>query len=110
MLQYCYSITLLATILHVPAPSIHEFPSDIKSTEGEMVHLRVRVSGHPTPTINWYHDGVAVRADYSREIDEHGGLMFPSVKETHSGADGNIMCIHAVRECVTMLKITYRLI
>ena len=50
-----------------------------------MVHLRVRVSGHPTPTINWYHDGVAVRADYSREIDEHGGLMFPSVEKDHSG-------------------------
>ena len=35
--------------------------------------------------INWCHDGVAVRADHSREIDEHGGLMFPSMEKDNSG-------------------------
>ena len=58
---------------------------DTSPTEGEEVYLHIQVKGHPTPSLNWYHDGVVVRADYSREIDGDGGLLFPCIEVAHSG-------------------------
>ena len=66
-------------------PSITEFPMDITPVEGEEIYLHVQVKGHPTPSLIWYHDGVVVRADYSREIDGDGGLLFPCIEVAHSG-------------------------
>ena len=58
---------------------------DTTHVEGEEVYLHVQVKGHPTPSLNWYHDGVVVRADYAREIDGDGGLLFPCIEVAHSG-------------------------
>ncbi len=67
-------------------PSIVEFPSDTHVTEGEEVYLRVKVRGHPPPSLTWYHDdGRKVTADYATELDEDGGLSFPSVETKHAG-------------------------
>ena len=66
-------------------PSIVEFPSDTHVTEGEEVYLRVKVGGHPPPSLTWYHDGRKVTADYATELDQDGGLSFPSVETKHAG-------------------------
>ena len=54
-------------------------------TEGEEVYLRVKVGGHPPPSLTWYHDGRKVTADYATELDQDGGLSFPSVETKHAG-------------------------
>ena len=33
---------------------------DTTHVEGEEVYLHVQVKGHPTPSLNWYHDGVVL--------------------------------------------------
>ncbi|XP_064386164.1 uncharacterized protein LOC135334777 [Halichondria panicea] len=73
------------TIQKVDEPSIVEFPSDTHVTEGEEVYLRVKVGGHPPPSLTWYHDGRMVTADYATELDQDGGLSFPSVETKHAG-------------------------
>ncbi|XP_064386154.1 uncharacterized protein LOC135334773 isoform X2 [Halichondria panicea] len=73
------------TIEKVDEPSIVEFPSDTHVTEGEEVYLRVKVGGHPPPSLTWYHDGRKVTADYATELDQDGGLSFPSVETKHAG-------------------------
>ncbi|XP_064386156.1 uncharacterized protein LOC135334774 isoform X2 [Halichondria panicea] len=74
-----------ATIEKVDEPSIVEFPSDTHVTEGEEVYLRVKVGGHPPPSLTWYHDGRKVTADYATELYQDGGLSFPSVETKHAG-------------------------
>ncbi|XP_064386213.1 sushi, von Willebrand factor type A, EGF and pentraxin domain-containing protein 1-like [Halichondria panicea] len=73
------------SIQKVDEPSIVEFPSDTHVTEGEEVYLRVKVGGHPPPSLTWYHDGRKVTADYATELDQDGGLSFPSVETKHAG-------------------------
>ena len=53
--------------------------------EGEGVVLSVRVTGTPDPKLIWYHDGVEVTLDYSRELGEAGTLTMPSAETKHSG-------------------------
>ena len=53
--------------------------------EGEGVLFRVRVTGAPKPKLTWYHDGVEVVADYSKELAEDGSLTMPSAETKHSG-------------------------
>ena len=53
--------------------------------EGEEVYLRVKVGGHPPPTLTWYHDGKEVTPDYATELDDDGGVTFPSVEAKHAG-------------------------
>ncbi|XP_064393132.1 uncharacterized protein LOC135340597 isoform X2 [Halichondria panicea] len=74
-----------ATIEKVNEPSIVEFPSDTHATEGEEVYLRVKVGGHPPPSLTWYHDGRKVTADYATELDQDGGVSFSSVEAKHAG-------------------------
>ena len=71
--------------VYISEPSIVEFPSDTHVTEGEEVYLRVKVGGHPPPSLTWYHDGRKVTADYATELDQDGGLSFPSVETKHAG-------------------------
>ncbi len=49
------------------------------------MYLRVKVGGHPPPSLTWYHDGRKVTADYATELDEDGGISFPSVEAKHAG-------------------------
>ena len=53
--------------------------------EGERVVFRVRVTGAPKPKLAWYHNGVEVVADYSKELAEDGSLTMPSAEIKHSG-------------------------
>ena len=46
--------------------------------------LQVRVTGVPTPTLTWYHNGQEVAADYSTEL-QGGRLVICSVEMKHSG-------------------------
>ena len=61
------------------------FPSHLSPLEGEEVRIEAKVEGHPPPTLIWYHNGEAVVADYSIEIDEQGSLFFPNIEFKHSG-------------------------
>lgn len=45
----------------------------------------MKVSGHPKPTLLWYHDGNKVEADYATEIGEDGSLTIPSAEPRHTG-------------------------
>ncbi len=47
--------------------------------------IKAKVRGHPPPTLTWYHDGKQVMTDYATELDENGGLTFPSVETKHAG-------------------------
>ena len=67
------------------APVIVEFPEDMYAQEGEGVLFRVRVTGAPKPKLTWYHDGVEVVADYSKELAEDGSLTMSSAETKHSG-------------------------
>ena len=83
---FCRHFSTSANIsLIISEPSIVEFPSDTHVTEGEEVYLRVKVGGHPPPSLTWYHDGREVTADYATELDQDGGLSFPSVETKHGG-------------------------
>ena len=62
-----------------------EFPSETRAVEGEEVYLKVKVGGHPPPTLTWYHDGKEVTPDYATELDDDGGVTFPSVEAKHAG-------------------------
>ena len=53
--------------------------------EGERVSFGVRVTGTPDPKLIWYHNGVEVVPDYSRELAEDGTLTLPSAETKHSG-------------------------
>ncbi len=79
------TIFVLFFVCPISEPSIVEFPSDTQVTEGEEVYLRVKVGGHPPPSLTWYHDGRKVTADYATELDEDGGISFPSVEAKHAG-------------------------
>ena len=67
------------------APVIVEFPEDTRVQEGEGVVFRVEVTGVPHPKLTWYHDGVEVVPDYSRELGEDGTLTLLSAETKHSG-------------------------
>ncbi len=66
-------------------PTISGFPSESRANEGEEVVIRAKVEGHPPPSLTWYHDGRKVTADYATELDEDGGICFPSVEAKHAG-------------------------
>ena len=67
------------------APTIFGFPSHLFPFEGEGIRIEVKVEGDPPPTLVWYHNGEAIMADYSIEIDEQGSLFFPSIELKQSG-------------------------
>ena len=43
------------------------------------------MSGKPTPTYAWYHDGNAVEPDYAHEIHEDGSLVILTAEIEHQG-------------------------
>ena len=45
----------------------------------------VKVTGVPHPNLTWYHNGVEVKEDYSRDLSEDGSLIMPSAESKHSG-------------------------
>ena len=47
--------------------------------------FHVKVTGVPHPNLTWYHNGVEVKADYSRDLTEDGSLSLPSSESKHSG-------------------------
>ena len=62
-----------------------DFPEDTFVQEGEGVLFHVKVTGVPHPNLTWYHNGVEVKADYSRDLAEEGSLSLPSPESKHSG-------------------------
>ena len=59
------------------------------------MYLRVKVGGHPPPSLTWYHDGRKVTADYATELYQDGGLSFPSVETKHAG-ESSVHCLGSV--------------
>ena len=76
-MQVCCTVTVV--------PEIVEFPEDAEVMEGERVAFGVRVTGTPDPKLIWYHNGVEVVPDYSRELGEDGTLSMPSAEAKHGG-------------------------
>ena len=72
-------------VLICAEPTITGFPSESRGNEGEEVVIKPKVGGHPPPSLTWYHDGRKVTADYATELDEEGGISFPSVEMKHAG-------------------------
>ena len=66
-------------------PVIVQFPEDTYIQEGEGVLFQVKVTGVPHPNLTWYHNGVEVKEDYSRDLSEDGSLIMPSAESKHSG-------------------------
>ena len=62
-----------------------DFPEDTFVQEGEGVLFHVKVTGVPHPNLAWYHNGVEVKADYSRDLTDDGSLSLPSSEPKHSG-------------------------
>ncbi|XP_064386417.1 receptor-type tyrosine-protein phosphatase alpha-like isoform X4 [Halichondria panicea] len=75
----------VATISKDLEPTITGFPSESRGNEGEEVVIKPKVGGHTPPSLTWYHDGRKVTADYATELDQDGGLSFPSVETKHAG-------------------------
>ncbi len=72
-------------VLICTEPTITGFPSESRGNEGEEVVIKPKVGGHPPPSLTWYHDGREVTADYATELNQDGGLSFPSVETKHAG-------------------------
>ena len=64
---------------------IEQYPKDTIALEGEKVVLAPRVTGTPTPTLAWFHDGCMVTGDYATEINDRGALTFVCVELKHAG-------------------------
>lgn len=47
--------------------------------------LKPKVTGSPSPTIAWYHNGNMVTSDYAQEVREDGTLVFVCVELKHAG-------------------------
>ena len=62
-----------------------DFPENTFVQEGEGVLFHVKVTGVPHPNLTWYHNGVEVKADYSRDLTEDSSLSLPSSESKHSG-------------------------
>ncbi|XP_064386419.1 uncharacterized protein LOC135334961 isoform X2 [Halichondria panicea] len=75
----------VATISKDQKPTITGFSSESRANEGEEVVIKPKVGGHPPPSLTWYHDGRKVTTDYATELDQDGGLSFPSVEAKHAG-------------------------
>ena len=75
-------------------PTISGFLSETRCEVGEEVVIKAKVGGYPPPTLVWYHDGKQVMTDYATELDENGGLTFPSVEAKHAGE--NTQCTHTL--------------
>ena len=45
----------------------------------------MKVSGHPKPTLLWYHEGKTVVSDYSLEVEGQGNLTIASSEPRHTG-------------------------
>ena len=67
------------------APVIKKFPNPMKVEEGHNVTFNVQVSGKPTPTYAWYHEGNSIESDYAHEIHEDGSLAIFSAEIQHQG-------------------------
>ena len=53
--------------------------------EGHHVTFNVQVSGKPTPTYAWYHEGNSIESDYAHEIHEDGSLVILTAEIQHQG-------------------------
>ena len=62
-----------------------QFPEETHAVEGEAVLFQVKVTGSPQPKLTWYHNGVEVVANHSRELEEDGSLTLPWTEVWHSG-------------------------
>ncbi len=71
------------------------------------MYLRVKVGGHPPPSLTWYHDGRKVTADYATELDEDGGISFPSVEAKHAGEYMQFVHILVEGACFITSPATY---
>ena len=64
---------------------IQQFPSDTTVKEGHQVVFKVKVTGTPTPSYSWYHEGELVTDDYAHELQEDGSLLLVNVEEKQKG-------------------------
>ena len=87
--KYCITHTVQLTS-HVGSPAtikpfIDQFPDSKSVVEGQMVVLRVQVSGIPHPSLTWYHGNNPVENDYAHDIAIDGSLTIHSAELKHSG-------------------------
>ena len=73
------------SFLYSVVPAIVQFPKDTHVEEGEALLFQLKVTGVPHPNLTWYHNGVQVKADYSRDLAGDGSLTLPSTELKHSG-------------------------
>ena len=86
MMTVSMQLLLCIIALHITTvPVIVQFPEDTYVQEGEGVLFHVKVTGVPHPNLTWYHNGVEVKEDYSRDLSEDGSLIMPSAESKHSG-------------------------
>ena len=64
---------------------IEEFPGKTTVEEGHEVLFKVKVTGIPTPSHSWYHEGELVTDDYAHELQEDGSLLLVNVEEKQKG-------------------------
>ena len=67
------------------APFIKKFPNTMTVEEGHHVTFNIQVSGKPTPTYAWYHEGNSIQSDYAHEIHEDGSLVILTAEIQHQG-------------------------
>ena len=76
----------------ITAPVIVHFPKETHVTEGDTVHLAVRVSGSPQPTLAWHCNGRPVQTAGSRlQLAEDGSLIILSSEPNQTG----VYCLKA---------------
>ena len=73
------------TSLKAVIPVIEEFPGNVTVEEGHQVVFKVKVTGTPTPSHSWYHEGELVTDDYAHELKEDGSLLLVNVEEKQKG-------------------------
>ena len=84
-LQILVETRQTSTTLKAVIPVIEEFPGNTTVEEGHQVLFKVKVTGTPTPSHSWYHEGELVTDDYAHELQEDGSLLLVNVEEKQKG-------------------------
>lgn len=75
-----------------PSLSVPQPLSDVSVQEGQRAQLQCVIFGHPTPTIEWFKDGISIQnnPDYKTSFDN--GLCSLTIDETVTADSAEYLC------------------
>ena len=75
----------MCVLLYVAAPQLLTSPESVDVLNGTTALLQCSVSGYPSPSVSWFHNGDMVIMDSRRTIHANGSLIIWSVMLSDMG-------------------------